>query len=240
MSNVDKQNLYGDSMDKEKDTGGTGSDIASQRQDELDTASLYYIKKISDQNKRISVLDLGGGFGTHSIKMAGCGANVFMVDHSEIAMAKAKSNFLGAINEGKVGADSLQLMQEDFSKLTNDDLPNNVDVLYSQRAIHYVPFNVAQDLLSRISNHMVDGGRVYISASGHGSELGDGYPDIDKSVTERFSFLAEDMQEEHSMEHKVCLYKEEDMTLLLESSGFTVKEVKSSSFGNIKAQAFKK
>lgn len=226
-------NQYGDRF-KPTDHGH-GVDIASQRQDELDAASLDYIRAAVAAGRRVTALDLGGGYGAHSIRMAEAGALVTMVDVEDMAC----SVFASAILEKSVAWGALRFIQRDFNCLTDHEIPNDVDVLYSQRAIHYLPYRTAETLLRRIFNRMAKGGMLYISAAGFDTEYGQTYPDRDKPVEDRFNFVAPDMQEKHAIFHKITTYTEDDMASLLRAVGLKIIQTTHSAFGNIKAIATK-
>ena len=226
-------NQYGDHFKPTDD--GYGVDIASQRQDELDAASLDYIRATAEAGRRVTALDLGGGCGSHSVRMAEAGAVVTMVDVEDMA----SSAFASAILEKSVAPDALRFIQRNFYCLADHEVPKDIDVLYSQRAIHYVPYHTAENLLRRISNRMARGGMVYISAAGFDTEYGLNYPDRDKPVEARFNFVTPDMQEKHAIFHKITTYTEDDMASLLRAVGFNVIQNTRSAFGNIKAIATK-
>lgn len=218
-------NQYGDKFKPTDD--GHGVDIASQRQDELDKASLAFIRQA---NKPMRAVDLGGGFGIHSVRMAEAGADVTMIDIADMTADSFRNS---------AASQKLRFVQKDFAALSPEDLPERFDVLYSQRAIHYVPYDEAKKTLRMMFNHMVQGGAVFISAAGWDTEYGKTYPDRDKPVQERFCMVTPDMQEKHGIRHNIVTYKEEELARLLEDSGFSDVSVTRSAFGNIKATAFK-
>jgi Methyltransferase domain len=226
-------NQYGDRFKPTND--GHGVDIASQRQDELDAASLDFIRATIKTGRRVTALDLGGGYGAHSVRMAKAGAVVTMVDVEDMA----SNAFAAAVLEKSVAPDALRFVQRNFNCLADHEIPNDVDVLYSQRAIHYVPYRTAESLLRRICNRMAGGGMAYISAAGFDTEYGQTYPDRDRPVEARFNFVTPDMQGKHAIRHKITIYTEDDMASLLGAAGFKAAQITRSIFGNIKAIAAK-
>jgi len=226
-------NQYGDRF--KPTVEGHGVDIASQRQDELDAASLDYIRATVQAGRRVTALDLGGGYGTHSVRMAKAGAVVTMVDVEDMA----SSAFASAVLEESVAPDALCFIRRNFDHLADHEIPKDIDVLYSQRSIHYVPYRTAEALLHRICNRMARGGMVYISAAGFDTEYGQNYPDRAKPVEARFNFVTPDMQAKHAIFHKITTYTEEDMASLLRAVGFKVIQIAHSAFGNIKAISMK-
>lgn len=222
---AEKINEYGDRFKPTDD--GHGVDIASQRQDELDRASLDFIRA---SKKPVTAIDLGGGFGAHAARMAQAGADVLMIDIADMR----DENFRKTAEAGK-----LRFLQRDMAALSASDLPADIDVLYSQRTIHYLPYDQAKTALTTIFNRMAPDSAVFISAAGWDTEYGKTYPNRDKPVEERFNFVAPDMQEKHGITHKIVTYKEEDLAKLLEDTGFSGVSVTRSTFGNIKASARK-
>lgn len=222
-------NQYGDAFKPTDD--GRGVDIASQRQDELDLAAVAAVQA----RKTPAVVDLGGGFGTQSLRFAAAGASVTMIDLADMA----SENFARAVAAGQAAEGQLRFVKKDFSAITAADIPDSIDILYSQRAIHYVPYAEAKRILTQMFNAMSKGGEVFISAAGWDTEYGKTYPDRDKPVEERFSMVAPDMQEKHGITHRIVTYAEQDMEKLLKESGFADIRVTRSGFGNIKAQARK-
>lgn len=233
MRMSDPLNIYGDQFKPTDD--GHGVDIASQRQDELDIHSLEDVRARIAAKGAAQAVDLGGGFGAHAIRLAAAGADVTMIDLADMA----SGNFKKAEAEGKVAAGKLRFIQKDFCDIAAADVPENFDVLYSQRAIHYVPYDTARSVLTLMFNRMAKGGTAFISAAGWDTEYGKTYPDRDKPLEQRFNFVTPDMQEKHGITHKIATYKEEDMARLLTEAGFTDVKITSSAFGNIKATARK-
>ena len=226
---VEKLNLYQDAFIPT--ANGCGVDISSQRQDELDLKCFAIIEKKILETGKCSVIDLGGGNGTYSMAMARLGASVIMIDIEEMS----QENLNLASNENL----KFRFIQKDFNELTNSDIPNNFDILYSQRAIHYIPYEEAKKLLKTLFAQIDHGGFLFLSANGWDTEYGKTYPDREKPVEKRFNYLTPKMQKKHGIYHKVVTYKKEEMAALLESCGFKEISVTSSLFGNIKATAKK-
>lgn len=226
-------NEYGDKFRPTE--GGHGVDIASQRQDELDRESLEYIRARSEAGREVTAVDLGGGSGAHAIRMAQSGAQVVMIDLA----GTAAEPFARACAELGIPAQRLALLQKDFAALSPQDLPADFDVLYSQRAIHYLPYRNAQTLLGRLLSRMAAGGAAYISAAGYDTEYGKTYPGCGLPVEDRFHHVTPEMQAKHGIERKLVTYQQEDLRALLRFAGFVDVRVWTSAFGNIKATARK-
>ena len=206
----DPMNLYGDSFTPTQHNHGV--DISSQRQDELDMASCRYIESLCNQGIKPVAVDMGGGFGSHAIRMAQTGATVYMIDLSDTA----RQNFAAAVDSGLSPDNSLFFLHKSFSQLEDKDIPNAIDMLYSQRAIHYGPYHEALATLKFMWRKMKQKGQVFISAAGYDTEYGLTYPHRNKTIEERFSCLTQDMQEKHAIHHKIVTYTEEELAPLLE------------------------
>ena len=216
-------------------TGGRGHDISSKRQDELDFQSVKTIEDRTAAGLATIALDLGGGYGAQAQRFAEAGAIVTLIDRGDMA----RETFNRAVTEGRVKPDALNFVQKDFTSLTAADVPDNIDVFYSQRAIHYVPYDEAAKTLSLIFNKMAPGSKAFVSAAGYDTEYGLTYPDRDKPVEQRYSLLTPDMAEKHDIRTKIVTYAEADLAKLLINTGFTDVQVARSDFGNIKAMARK-
>ena len=118
-----------------------------------------------------------------------------------------------------------------------DDYANAFSQITCQRAIHYLPRDVALGVLRQLRLLLRTDGALFISCSGLGSELGTGYPGEHVPVSERFDCLASEMADKHSIKHPVCLYTEDEFQTLLEEAGFRISKIYASAFGNLKVIA---
>jgi hypothetical protein len=88
---------------------------------------------------------------------------------------------------------------------------------------------------AEIHDALAESGRLFVSASGLGSELGEGYAEGGVEVGERFGPLAPALANKHEIHEPVCLYTPDDMRRLAAESGFAAADVWTSAFGNVKA-----
>ncbi len=208
---------------------GHGADIASQRADDLDLMAL----KHASARPSIFAIDIACGAGGQAIRLAQQGASVLATDIADMAeIIKLASTGL----PGKV-----TFVQQDMRCL--DKLYNSLellaDVVICQRAIHYLRFSDAIGVIDGIKKLLAPDGRLYLSASGIHSELGEGYAgrEFDLSLSDRYGELAPAMRDKHGIHGPVCLYSEEDMAKLLINGGLVPEIIFSSKFGNIKVVA---
>ena len=106
-----------------------------------------------------------------------------------------------------------------------------------QRAIHYLPWAEAVEVVRQFASLLLPGGKVFLSASGLHSELGNGYAHGSVPVEDRYAPLAQAMADKHGIAGDVCLYDADDLARLLTMAGLTVETIFTSSFGNIKGIA---
>jgi len=204
-----------------------GHDISSERLDELDLACIAHAAETVRQRGPIAALDIGAGFG---------------------AVARA----LGELPGTRVTAvDRNPDLRSHYERLRPTH-PNvdfracNVPVEWPfddaafalvtcQRMIHYLPHHGALELLAKIRRALDDDGRLFISASGSGSELADGLDLV--PLARRFGRLRPDRQAEHDIREPVCLYSADELAATLHAAGFRVERCWLSDFGNVKAIA---
>lgn len=205
-------------------TGRHGADIARQRLDALDRAALRHA--IGLELPAVA-LDLGGGHGMQALRLAALGLDTWLIDQ----LPRAQT-VLGIA--GLAEALPLRHLQIDARALDTGELPDAIALCCSQRFIHYLRHAEARVLLRRVRERMRPDGRLYLSASGLDSELGDGYAAARAPVAERFAALAPAMADKHGIHEPVCLYAPQELESLAEGAGFVCEEVSASVFGNVK------
>lgn len=218
-------NLYGDRAIKSTD--GRGIDIAAQRMDDLDEASVLLIQRLSSCSRPV-VYDIGCGQGAHTTRMACAGAHVIAIDIEDNGLA-----VMAAADAAGV-ADNVEFFQMDVrSGFFGLPAPT---IVYSQRTLHYLRHAEVLRLLRDLAG-LPGSISFFLSASGLDSELSTEYPDAPKPVCDRFSLLAPVMQDKHLIRNPVCLYSADDMRDLLSMAELVPSRVYLSPFGNVKAIA---
>lgn len=219
-------NLYGDKLNPT--ISNLGADIASQRADDLDNMAIARLRSLSAPAR---ALDVGSAAGGQSIRMALAGAHVVALDLDDYADA-----MLGAARQAGL-VDKCTFVQADIVKLDVEASFGSFDVITCQRMIHYLPFAAAAEIVRQLKRALTPEGRLYISASGLHSELGNGYPASHVPVAQRYAPLADEMVSKHAIHGPVCLHSVADLAALLETAGMRVEQIFASAFGNIKAVA---
>ncbi len=217
--------------------GNHGRDISNNYCDTLDRACVEHVRTILVR-KKIKTLDLGCGLGDVSLQMAELGAKVTMFDISNMP----KDNIIRAISEKRVAADKVVFRQKSFANILVDEVPNNLDVLYSQRALHYLKYEELKNSLSTIFNKMAKGGKAFLSVGCCDGPLAKDYPALDRGIKDRFSCLSLKMAGKNKIHQPVTLYSKGEFKELLQSVGFTNIDIMNKdkvSIFNIKVSAVK-
>lgn len=220
-------NIYGDSP--KFVASGHGADIASQRADDLDLLALEFVKTRSDSGLTTNGIDVACGEGGQTIRLAQSGAHMLAIDilDGKSLLEKIESSGL----HGRI-----KYLREDMRMLSRAEIAS-ADLIICQRAIHYLDYESAVDVVCQMRHLLAPGGHLYLSASGIQSELGNGYSGIGVPIGSRYAELSEPMRNKHDIQGPVCLYSESDISTLLTVAGFTPVNIFSSPFGNIKAVA---
>lgn len=220
-------NIYGDSP--KFVAAGYGADIASQRMDELDALALQFVEHRNQFHLPTYAVDVACGEGGQSLRLAQAGAQVLAMDIINERFILDQANAAGL-------RDRVDFMQCDMRRIDTCGI-GKAEIVFCQRAIHYLKFFDALDVVSQFNDILTADGYLYISASGINSELAIGYDGGCFPLDKRYMELAPDMRDKHGIHGPVCLYSEDDMKHLLRAAGFTSATVFSSPFGNIKAVA---
>lgn len=227
-------NVYGDQCTVL--SANKGADIATQRADDLDQASVLYAQEQFGQ----AALDIGCGAGGQSARLAGVGARVTGLDMPELRAA-----FEGHMQRSEEGCDRWgggTFVGSNMLNIPAQWLASHAQAfsqITCQRAIHYVRREQAVALLIQLRGILADDGKLFISCSGLNSELGDGYDAGSLPAEERFGVLAQDMQDKHQIKQPVCLYSQDEFAQMLNEAGWRIDTIYASAFGNIKVIASK-
>jgi 2-polyprenyl-3-methyl-5-hydroxy-6-metoxy-1,4-benzoquinol methylase len=227
MHEMRQDHAQGDKPLKTK--SGHGIDVAIQREDFLDGSAITQIRSLVAERGTARALDAACAAGGQARRMARAGAAVTAVDlHSDGAA------LLRAVAEE--GLTQIDFLQAD---LRNPELYQRLgqfDLIVAQRFIHYLPFRDAVEVMRFFHDALRPEGKLYISASGIRSELGQHY-DGEENLAKRFAALWPPMAAKHGIHGKVCLHEEKDMRALLAAGGMHAEKLYASPFGNLKCIA---
>src|SRR3984885_6710132 len=191
-----------------------GTDVSSKRMDELDTRAVRYSLNLERKRKRfLNFVDLGAGLGIQSVRMALNGYQSFAYDLSVAPQTVASIARIYHVGR-------LKYITGDLGALSISAFPRTVDILYSQRFIHYLRFDRATQLLQKLNQRMKRGAPLFLSAAGFDTELAQAHPDRAKPVTDRFSPIVSEVALKHSVTAPLCIYRVEDLQMLTRMAGF--------------------
>lgn len=222
----DTINLYGDQ--RVATATGHGVDIASQRADDLDLMAVEFVQRLHGA----IVLDAGCGHGGQAARLAKAGASHV----TALDAADYKPQVIESMRREGV-AFGFSFVQASVEAV--DTALGPFDVIMCQRMIHYLPHDAALRALKWFHRAAGNGARLFISASGMDSELGDGYAGKEVPVAQRFAPLAPAMAEKHSIHPPVCLYRQSELEATVAAAGWVVEKAFLSPFGNVKLVARK-
>ena len=219
---------------------GHGADIASQRADDLDLLAISRVQELTTAGLHVRTLDLGAGRGAQTVRLLSAGAmSSVAVDLEDFSLDFA--NLLPSEGREKASFIQMDLSTPDLAKkIQKLTTVKCYDVIVCQRTIHYFPWQSAAIFVAQIAQLLVPGGRLYISASGLGSELGMGYEKTGTAPEARFGPLAQGMASKHGILAPVCLYTRDDLIAQCSTAGLHVISAQESAFGNIKVAAEKR
>lgn len=208
-----------------------GADISSARLDSLDFSYLSFamnrLAENTNKKRKLNIVDLGCGLGVPTMSTAFMGASCYFFDIVDLFAYYASYKKINPKLQ-------IKFRKADISKAHMSIYPKKIDVIYSQRTIHYLRFSEAESLVGKMYSRLSVGGRAFISVSGLDSELGDGYEDKRLDVRDRFSLLSGKMSEKHGIQEQVCLYRPDDLEKMMSFAGFRTLNVEVSEFGNVK------
>ena len=201
--------------------------------DQIDQIALLDASKRVRLGDPVNVLDLDCGDGVLALRFAHTGANVLAIDMNHDGQAltsmaqrlNLQANFKFIQMSSPPFGDSLPLPGAPF------------DIVSCHYALPFLPYQSALVLVRRLLEMTKIGGRLYFSAFGLHSDLGEGYPDAERLVRDRFAMLQSEMAAKYEIYRSVCLYSERDLFMLLFNAGASVLRTFTTTHGNVKAVA---
>ena len=129
-----------------------------------------------------------------------------------------------------------------FAPLNLATLPDDLsgepfDIAFVHRDLCAMPYEQARKVVRQLLLKLRIGGKLYLSLLGLHSELGDGYADHGRPVSERHAPLAPAIASKYGITGPVCLYSERDLFMLLLDAGASVLRTLTTTYGNVKGVA---
>ena len=225
--------------DKYLVAGICGADISVQRADELDEACVHFAHLSKLRGYDVHALDIGGGIGAQSLRLAAVGAKATLVDITDQGQSVILPKFSARIDNQSLVEGSARFIAGDIRELVTASslgLDRSYEIVYSQRMWSSIPYNDALEVLQKLTT---DGGCspdavFFVSAIGLYSEIGENYPHRNKQVRDRWSLYDQVMAHKHGVHGHECLYSENDLVHQFQAAGLRVIHRWTSSFGNPK------
>lgn len=205
-------------------------DALSQTGDALERLAIEDVQRRSRMGDPVRVLDIDCGHSGLFARLAEAGALVTAIDSEDIGLPVRDA--MEALGLG----DRVHFVRTRLADFVAEAAPAvPYDLIVIHRSIALMPFAEAQTTLRRLAGWLRIGGKLYASAFGLHSELGDSYPDAEHWVQQRFAPLAPEVAAKYGIDGPVCLYSERDLFLLLFEAGVGVLKSFTTTHGNVKA-----
>lgn len=189
--------------------------ISEVLRSELERLALDELVRRLRHEETIPVLDIPCGDGQLAAFLATRGAEVTACDsstHAQSVHGRALAHGQGGMVHFFPCADLLQ-----------DELPTSpFEIAICRHGLHHYPYDVAKQVIRRLLKSLKVGGKLFLSAYGLHSPLGDRYPDELARVQQRFAELEPKIAQEYGLNGKVCLYTERDLVLQMFEAGGSV------------------
>ncbi|MDR0735996.1 MAG: class I SAM-dependent methyltransferase [Zoogloeaceae bacterium] len=197
--------------------------------DELEQLVLREIALRARSNMPTCVLDLRCGEGRHSVSMAELGARVLAADAPELS-GPVKNRALAAGVGGSIRFAPIKKLPE--------DLPQGpFDLAFCHHGISCLPYAAARQTLHAALKSLRIGGKLFISAYGLHSTLGENYAGVNMPIEQRFCKLTPTLARNYNIQDPVCLYSERNLVTLLFEIGGSVLRSFTTTHGTVKAVA---
>ncbi len=229
FADVEPLNRYGDrKIVRTVAKTQCGCEIASQRLDDLDIeCQQFALDSIKEKRQPLVAVDLGSGSGIQTLRLGLLGFRTIAYDllPESHALEAARAEYPIFQVETKVA---------NLRDASGVDFPSPLLIAYSQRFLHYLRYEETRTLLSNLYSAMERDGRLFISASGLTSEIGQLHPDRNLPVHERFATLPKSVARHHKILEPICPWSERELVDVCVDIGFTCVTSSCSEFGNVR------
>ena len=206
-------------------------DVLGEAGDALEQLAVDEVLRRSRMGDPVAALDIDCSHSGLFLRLAQAGATVTACDQDDFAVAVTDAAAAHAVGE-RVDFVRSPLTALD-SALLADRAP--FDLIVVHRSLPFLPFDAAEAVLRKLVGALKIGGKIYVSAFGKYSELGDHYPDAGRFVQQRFAEIEPAIARKYGISGPLCLYSERDLFLLLFEAGVSVLKTFTTTHGNVKA-----
>lgn len=136
--------------------------------------------------------------------------------------------------------DKIRFQQPNAPQSIHGQLPSRpYSIVVCQHGLNHLPYCAARQAVRQLLQSMESNGKLFLSAHGLHSELGDDYPDQETDIERRFCELSPDVAQKYDLPGKVCLYTERNLFSLILEAGGKVLRTFTTTYGNIKGIAIR-
>ena len=202
-------NPYGDAL--KSSTTGFGSDVSSQRLTPFEEEIMERAAKlVARAGTRPVALDVFSGYcAANARRLADLGFTAYAVDFSPSDVSLTGVNGKTTANGG-----SLSYLQLDVRQFNPTSLERSLDLVTCQRGLHFLHFDEARLLVTKLAVMLNAGSSMYFSIGAVDCAVGPGYKHADRPVSERWHPLEPELGDPIHVTEPLCLYKAEDITTL--------------------------
>lgn len=188
---------------------------------EVDQWVLAESAKRQRSGESVTALLVGIGADEQAMRLAETGARVMLLSDKDFARH---------VNIVQRPAELLAELEAPFPL-------QPFDIVLCQRALCALRYAEARKVTRSLLGRLKIGGKLFMSAYGIHSELGDQYPDGGKLVTDRLAPVAPELAKRYKLDAPVCLYSERNLFMLLMEAGGAVLKTSSSALGHARGVA---
>ena len=199
--------------------------------DELERLAFQEIVKRRRFGNAVNGLVLPSGNGELVIAMARLDCKVTAGDEAEQEKALRGRVLAAGLR------DDVHFVPFSFAELPEDIAGEPFDLIFCRRSLCSLPYDQARKVVRQLLLRLKIGGKLFVSALGLHSELGDDYPGGEQLLEQRFSALSPAMSRKYEIHSPVCLYSERNLFSLLMDAGGSVLRTFTSTHGNVKGIA---
>lgn len=204
------------------------SSLAAQATNDLELLALEEVYRRHTAQGRVDALDIPCGNGQFSALLAQAGAQVIASDTVSV------SNEVGRRALAAGVADQVSLQALAPSQVL-DVKGGPFDLVFCRHGLHTLRYPEAMVVVRNMLSRLKIGGKLFVSAYGLYSRLGDGYPAADALLPNRYARLDPAIAEQYGITGPVCLYTERNLVNLLFEAGAGVLRTFTTTHGTVKA-----